>query len=280
MHGQFFQDEVYLIDIKGDNHRYLLTWIGPRLSAGEIAPLSDYALKHTDYVMTLHEETRLFVQQGHEDDTLLKFFPHFIAHDGPHLSFAELQQKMQANGAMYRIQGHYGMTPIAYQQDQLLATNLNSTESFFVVQPGSTGHSWAWNGLGSSEDEKLYAGKMAKVLNLGSCDVIAENGESDDFWAALGGKTEYASSKELNIAPGFDPRLFFFSIAGGFNHFKEIPNYVQDDLCNENVMVMDAYSTIWVWVGRNASKLERRKVAERVDTYINALHDGRTPDKI
>jgi hypothetical protein len=45
-------------------------------------------------------------------------------------------------------------------------------------------------------------------------------------------------------------------------------------------MVMDAYSTIWVWVGKGASAHEKKKVAERIDTYTNAVTDGRTPDKI
>jgi hypothetical protein len=45
-------------------------------------------------------------------------------------------------------------------------------------------------------------------------------------------------------------------------------------------MVMDAWNTIWVWVGKNSSKLEQRKVFERIDTYIKALTDGRTTDKI
>lgn len=85
-HGHFFQDEIYLIDIKGTNHRYLLTWIGPRIPADMVSALSQYALKHTDYVMTVYDETRQFIFQGHEDDTLLKFFPFFICHDGEHLA--------------------------------------------------------------------------------------------------------------------------------------------------------------------------------------------------
>jgi hypothetical protein len=180
---------------------------------------------------------------------------------------------------MYRVQGHYGETPVATQQDHIQAKNLNSTESFFVVQAG-TGHSWAWNGFGSSDGEKLYSSRLSKVMKMDGCDVVDEGTESDDFWNALGGKTEYANFKELNVAAGFDPRLFFFSINSGYNHFKELPNYVQDDLCNQNVMVMDAWSTIWVWVGKESSEIEQRKVTERIDTYIQALGDGRTADKI
>jgi len=35
-----------------------------------------------------------------------------------------------------------------------------------------------------------------------------EGEETDEFWAALGGKTEYSSIKNMGIAPGFEPRLF------------------------------------------------------------------------
>jgi len=66
---------------------------------------------------------------------------------------------------MYRIQGHNGETPVAYQQDQLLSQNLNSTEAFYVVQPG-TGHSWVWNGAGATDAEKGLAGRMSKILNI------------------------------------------------------------------------------------------------------------------
>ena len=161
----------------------------------------------------------------------------------------------------------------------MLFQNLNSTEAYFIVQPG-TGHSWAWNGFGSTDGEKLLCSRMAKVMKTDSCDVVDEQTESEDLVNALGGRTEYASFRELNVAAGFDPRLFFFSIAGGYNHFKELPNFVQDDLSNENIMVMDAYSTIWVWVGKKSSGHEQKNVSKRIDTYINALTDGRNPSNI
>lgn len=93
---------------------------------------------------------------------------------------------------MYRIQGPYGETPVATQQDLMKAENLNSTESFFVAQQGAD-HCWAWNGFGSSTGEKLFAARMSKILNCSSCDIIDEGTEDDGFWAALGGKTEYAN---------------------------------------------------------------------------------------
>jgi gelsolin len=61
MYGHFFQDDVYLIDIKGSNHRYLLTWVGPRMGGSEMSALCHYASKHTDFVLTVYDETRLLV---------------------------------------------------------------------------------------------------------------------------------------------------------------------------------------------------------------------------
>ena len=84
-----------------------------------MSELTEYAVKHTDYVLTVYDETRLLVQQGHEDDTLLKFFDHFIMHDGPHMNLEDLIDKIRTEGAMYRIQGLYGETPTATQQDKL-----------------------------------------------------------------------------------------------------------------------------------------------------------------
>lgn len=30
-HGHFFNNHVYLVDVKGEKHRYLLQWFGQRL---------------------------------------------------------------------------------------------------------------------------------------------------------------------------------------------------------------------------------------------------------
>jgi len=30
--GHFFHDDIYIIDLKGKKHRYVLTWMGPKLN--------------------------------------------------------------------------------------------------------------------------------------------------------------------------------------------------------------------------------------------------------
>lgn len=133
-YGHFFQNNVYLIDVKGSLHRYLVQWFGPRLPSDEVSAHRVYMDKLTNNILSPREITRQTVMQGHEDDTLLKFFPNgFICHDGARMDQAALHQKIKDNGAMYRIQGPFGEQPQAVQQDLVLCKNLNSNEAFFVV---------------------------------------------------------------------------------------------------------------------------------------------------
>lgn len=61
---------------------------------------------------------------------------------------------------------------------------------------------------------------------------------------------------------------------------KEIYNFAQSDLNNSDAMVLDAHSTVYIWVGRNANKTERNNVDNKVDAYIGAVSDGRDPDQV
>jgi hypothetical protein len=238
--------------------------------------------KLTNNVLSPREITRQTVMQGHEDDTLLKFFPNgFICHDGARMDIPSLHQKIKDNGCLYRVQGPFGEQPQAIQQDLVLAKNLNSNEAFFAVAKGGDA-AFYWLGEGASEDESNYAKKLADILapNASVKTGFKEGEESEEFWAALGGKTAYSSMKEMGIAPGFEPRLFHCSNSQGYFHMKEIYNFSQTDLNNNDIMVLDAYNTVFMWIGRNSNDHERKNVMAKVEKYVNALTDGRDPAKI
>jgi hypothetical protein len=56
--------------------------------------------------------------QGHEDDTLLTFFPlGFICHDGPYQPMADRLNEIKEKGCLYKIQGPFGEKPQAIEQD-------------------------------------------------------------------------------------------------------------------------------------------------------------------
>jgi len=58
--------------------------------------------------------SRVSVFQGHEDDTLLKFFPNgFVCLDGAREEIADRLASIKSAGGMFRVQGPHDETPQA-----------------------------------------------------------------------------------------------------------------------------------------------------------------------
>ena len=94
-HGHFFQDEVYLVDIASTTSdlRYLVQWFGPRLPADKVSEYRKFMAFLTGGEYRPADWLRVTVMQGHEDDSLLKFFPAgFICHDGPYQPIAQRRE--------------------------------------------------------------------------------------------------------------------------------------------------------------------------------------------
>lgn len=105
-----------MIDVKGANHRYIIQWFGPRLGSDIQSEYRKYAAVLTNNVFSPREITRVTVMQGHEDDTLLTFFPKgFICHDGSRMSLSDRLNAIKENGCMYKIQGPFGEKPQAIE---------------------------------------------------------------------------------------------------------------------------------------------------------------------
>jgi len=51
-------------------------------------------------------------------------------------------------------------------------------------------------------------------------------------------------------------------------------------LNNNDVMVLDAFQTIYMWIGRGANKIEKKNAQKKVDAYIQALQDGRKEEDV
>ncbi|KAI7757930.1 hypothetical protein M8C21_007666 [Ambrosia artemisiifolia] len=87
--------------------------------------------------------------------------------------------------------------------------------------------------------------------------LIREGSEPDVFWDALGGKTEYPKEREIKRSIE-DPHLFVCIFSEGVASqssdlkVKEIFSYTQDELTTEDVLILDCYTEIYVWVGHNS----------------------------
>jgi len=81
----------------------------------KVAIFRDYVDILTDYTHSSREISRVTCMQGHEDDTLLTFFPNgFVCHDGERKgSIAERLTALNTSGCFFRIMGPYGESPPA-----------------------------------------------------------------------------------------------------------------------------------------------------------------------
>lgn len=49
---------------------------------------------------------------------------------------------------------------------------------------------------------------------------------------------------------------------------EEIMNFCQDDLISEDIILLDASHTIYVWIGEQASKDDKRRAFDFANEYI------------
>jgi hypothetical protein len=92
--GAFFSEELYIIDLKGKKHRYVLMWMGPKLNALQISETSRFMDIITNYENS-NLITRARVRKGHEEESLLSLFPEgFITYQGKKQSAKFKQTKV------------------------------------------------------------------------------------------------------------------------------------------------------------------------------------------
>uniref|UniRef100_A0A2I3HQD0 Gelsolin n=1 Tax=Nomascus leucogenys TaxID=61853 RepID=A0A2I3HQD0_NOMLE len=135
---------------------------------------------------------------------------------------------------------------------------------------------------GASEAEKKGAQELLRVLRAQPVQV-AEGSEPDGFWEALGGKAAYRTSprlkdKKMDAHP---PRLFACSNKIGRFVIEEVPGeLMQEDLATDDVMLLDTWDQVFVWVGKDSQEEEKTEALTSAKRYIEtdpANRDRRTP---
>ena len=83
---------------------------------------------------------------------------------------------------------------------------------------------------GCSGDERQLADTIMAIVSPRREPVkVMEESEPQEFWDALGGKTEYGSGKWLQeVVPTYPPRLFQCSNASGRFKVEEMFDFAQD----------------------------------------------------
>lgn len=154
------------------------------------------------------------------------------------------------------------------------ARSLNSNDTFILKTKSQC---YIWVGVGASEEEVNAAKHVAGRLSSHTPKILKEKQEDDSFWSILGGKQEYASHPRLQDDVNENPpRLFAISNASGRVIVDEVPGeFSQSDLCEDDVMMLDVWDQVFIWIGKGANEKERKAAPELAQDYIRLDPTGR-----
>uniref|UniRef100_A0A8C2JJI4 Advillin n=1 Tax=Cyprinus carpio TaxID=7962 RepID=A0A8C2JJI4_CYPCA len=133
---------------------------------------------------------------------------------------------------------------------------------------------------GSSGDERAMAKEVASFVGRGSSEeVMAEGQEPYEFWEILGGKGPYASDRRLQqVTLDHQPRLFECSNKTGKFIATEVTQFTQDDLREDDVMLLDTWDQVFLWIGIEANDVERKESVTTCQEYLRTHPGSRDPD--
>jgi advillin len=221
------------------------------------------------------------VIQGKEPKHFRSLFKgKMVCHSGGHASgFANTgaSDSYDVDGiALFHVKGSNPDNTYGVQVPEV-ASSLNSGDAFVLVTPATV---YCWQGRHCLPEEVDVAKKIAVILegHLGvtgrSQQLVEEGEEPEAFWDALGGKGEYPEAAADEVVSQ-EPRLFQVSNATGRLGVEELENFDQTDLCNDDVMLLDTVTNVYVWVGQNSNEQERRDAITLAAHYIETSTDGR-----
>ncbi|XP_042608317.1 advillin isoform X3 [Cyprinus carpio] len=155
------------------------------------------------------------------------------------------------------------------------AASLNTNDVFLLKTHQNV---FLWYGKGCSGDEREMGKAVADLLSEQDKQIVMEGQEPAAFWVALGGKAPYASDKRLEKEVALhEPRLFECSNQTGRFLMTEVADFTQDDLDEDDVMLLDTWEEIFLWIGNSANQYETQESYSSAVDYLKTHPAGRDP---
>ncbi|XP_061585598.1 gelsolin-like [Cololabis saira] len=277
--GQFYGGDCYIIQYQyqhsGRQGHIIYIWQGAESSKDEVGASAILAVQLDDELAGAAVQVR--VVQGKEPAHLMSLFggqPMVVYNGG---TSRENGQSEAAETRLFQVRSNAAGNTRAVEVDPA-SSSLNSSDVFLLA---SSSGSWTWKGRSSSSAELQGAEHLAGILQVTPTQ-LQEGEEEDAFWAALGGKGDYCQTPRLdNKMDAHPPRLFACSNKTGNFQMEEVPGELtQDDLASDDVMILDTWDQVFVWIGSQAHQEEKTEAAASAERYIEsdpASRDPRTP---
>uniref|UniRef100_A0A8C6WRX6 Scinderin like b n=1 Tax=Neogobius melanostomus TaxID=47308 RepID=A0A8C6WRX6_9GOBI len=283
-YGHFYGGDCYLVlysyKPSGREQHIIYTWQGLKCTQDELAASAFLTVqlddsmggspvqKQTNKPLTYFYFVR--VTQGQEPAHLMSVFggKPMIIHSGG--TSRKGGQSQTASTRLFHIrQSTSGATRAV--EVEATASNLNTNDVFVLKSPSAL---FVWRGAGASDEEMAAAKHVAQYLG-GSPASVSEGSEPANFWSSLGGKKEYQTSKSLRDVVN-PPRLFGCSNKTGRLAVEEVPgDFSQVDLATDDVMLLDTWDQIFLWVGNDANEVEKKGAPKIAKEYVDTDPYGR-----
>ncbi|XP_028660036.1 villin-1 [Erpetoichthys calabaricus] len=272
-YGQFYGGDCYLIlytYLKVNKPQYILyIWQGRHATQDEITA-SAYQAVNLDNKYN-GEPVQVRVTMGKEPRHFLAIFKgKLIVYEG---GTSRTGPKSQESGIrLFQVRGTDEFNTKATEVPAR-ASSLNSNDVFLLKTDNIC---YLWCGKGCSGDEREMAKTVADIISKRDKQTVMEGQEPADFWVALGGKAPYASDKRFEEQKtSYKPRLFECSNQTGRFMMTEVQDFAQEDLDEDDVMLLDTWDEIFLWIGKNANDIEKKESVNNSMEYLKTHPAGR-----
>ncbi|NXR74783.1 VILI protein, partial [Pycnonotus jocosus] len=274
--GHFYGGDCYLVlytyYVGPKVNRIIYIWQGRQASPDELAA-SAYQAVALDQKYN-NEPVQIRVTMGKEPAHLMAIFKGKMVVYAGGTSRAGSTEPTPST-RLFQVHGTNEYNTKAFEVP-VRASSLNSNDVFVLKTPSCC---YLWYGKGCSGDEREMAKTVADIISKMEKPVIAEGQEPPEFWLALGGKSQYASSKRLQEEnSSVSPRLFECSNKTGTFLATEIIDFTQDDLEESDVYLLDTWDQVFFWIGKGANESEKEAAAVMAQEYLRTDPSGRDLD--
>ncbi|XP_074125920.1 advillin [Sminthopsis crassicaudata] len=275
-YGFFYGGDCYLVlytyEVNYKSHYILYIWQGRHASKDELTA-SAYQAVELDRQFG-GTPVQVLVSMGKEPRHFMAIFKgKLVIFEGGTSRKASAEPDPPVR--LFQIQGHDETNTKAVEVPAF-SSSLNSNDVFLLR---TQNEHYLWYGKGSSGDERAMAKELARVLCDGTENTVAEGQEPAAFWDTLGGKVPYANDKRLQQEIlDVQPRLFECSNKTGRFIITEITDFTQDDLNPSDVMLLDTWDQVFLWIGAEANATEKEGAFTSAREYLRTHPSGRETD--
>ncbi|KAM4687603.1 scinderin-like [Discoglossus pictus] len=273
-YGQFYGGDCYIILYSGRKGKIIYTWQGTYATKDELI-CSAFLTVQLDRSMKAGA-TQVRVSQGKEPPHLLSLFkgkPLVIYKDGTSRKGGQTPPRPIR---LFQVRKNLGSITRIYEVDAE-ASALNANDAFVLKMKNNSAIMWI--GKGANKEEIEGAAYLVKLLKYNATRV-EEGKEPDIFWSTLGGKMTYQTSPLLETQfEDHPPKLFGCSDKSGKFVIEEVPGeFTQEDLAEDDVMMLDAWEQIFLWIGKDSNDVEKRESLISAKKYLETDPSGRDKD--